>query len=234
MKTPVLSEKIVRDLEGTILDGQLKAGDRLPTEYELTERYATSRPVVREAIRELKACGLVVSKRGSGCYVAEKAWEAPLRVSMERYGMLRGDSMAYDDLLDLRMVLEVHCIRRLVKPEAGKARAKLAAKLAAMEVVKNDLIAFGKADLAFHFEIVNGAGNMLFTTIYEGLLPGLGQRFARTTYTNLDLAEHTLVDHRAINQAVQARDEEGAVKHLIDHINWSRVHMHEICDPIAL
>lgn len=97
-----------------------------------------------------------------------------------------------------------------------------------MEQARHDLRAFGSADLAFHFKIVKGAGNDLFVTIYRGLIPSLGERCARTTYTNVELTKHTLVDHRALNAAVQTLDEEAAVRRRSEHINWSRMHMHEI------
>lgn len=232
--TPSLSERIVRDLEKTILGGQLRAGDQLPTENVLTQKYDTSRPIVREALRELKARGLAISRRGSGCFVAENAWENPLRLSLERYGALRGESEAFDELLDLRLVVETHCIRKLTLPNATKARERLVERLERMEKVKDDLRAFGSADLAFHFEIVKAADNELFATIYRGLIPSLGERFARATYTDTELTEHTLADHRAITAAVQAQDEEMAVKRLGKHINWARLHMHEILFPVQL
>ncbi len=217
-----------------ILSGQTRPGDRLPTEKELTLRYETSRPIVREAIRELKARGLAISQRGSGCYVAENAWENPLRLSLERYGALRGESQAYDELLDLRLVVETHCIRRMTQPAAADARTRLAERLDRMEKVKGDLRAFGSADLAFHFEIVKCGGNDLFVTIYRGLIPNLGEKFARATYTDMELTERTLADHRNINAAVQAMDEEVAVRYLSEHINWARVHMHQIFIPLQL
>lgn len=231
---PSLSERIVRDLEKAILSGEYAAGSQLPTENELTFRYATSRPIVREAVRELKARGLAVSRRGSGCFVLENAWEDPLRMSLERYGTLRGEARAYDELLDLRLVVEAWCVRTLTKPEAEKGRLRLAARMRKMIEVRRDLRAFGSADLAFHFEIVQGSGNELFTTIYQGLIPGLGERFARSTYIDLELIDHTLRDHAAINEAVQKLDQDEAVRRLTEHINWSRAHMHEVLEIGAL
>lgn len=123
---PSLSERIVRDLENAILGGAYGAGSQLPTKSELTGRYATCRLIVREAVRELKTRGLAASRRGSGCYVAENAWEDPLQMSLERYGTLRGEAKAYDELLDLRLVVEVCCMRASTRPTAADARVRLA------------------------------------------------------------------------------------------------------------
>jgi GntR family transcriptional regulator len=65
-------EDIVKELRASILDGQLDAGDRLPSENELAERYGTSRPTVRRAIALLKAEGLVSTAQGRGVFVRSK------------------------------------------------------------------------------------------------------------------------------------------------------------------
>lgn len=62
-------EDIATDIQGSILDGSLKAGDRLPTVVELCDLYGVSKITVRKAIDILAEQGLVSSRRGSGTYV---------------------------------------------------------------------------------------------------------------------------------------------------------------------
>jgi GntR family transcriptional regulator len=63
---------VVAALRASILDGRVDAGERLPSENELAERYGTSRPTVRRAIALLKAEGLVVTEQGRGAFVRPK------------------------------------------------------------------------------------------------------------------------------------------------------------------
>src|SRR5579859_2983428 len=63
-----IAEKIAELITAT----DLKAGDRLPTEHELSEQLGVSRTVVREAVKVLVTTGLVYTRRGSGLYVANK------------------------------------------------------------------------------------------------------------------------------------------------------------------
>jgi GntR family transcriptional regulator len=65
-------QDIVDELRASILDGRLDAGERLPSENELAERYGTSRPTVRRAIALLKAEGLVNTEQGRGAFVRPK------------------------------------------------------------------------------------------------------------------------------------------------------------------
>jgi GntR family transcriptional regulator len=65
-------EDIVDELRGSILDGRLGSGERLPSENELSRRYGTSRPTVRRALALLKAEGLVTTEQGRGVFVRSK------------------------------------------------------------------------------------------------------------------------------------------------------------------
>ena len=72
---PVQQEKlsygVIRQIEGLILRGILRPGERLPAERELSERMNVSRPSLREALANLQDRGLLSSKAGAGVYVAD-------------------------------------------------------------------------------------------------------------------------------------------------------------------
>ena len=63
-----LSEEVCVDLQRRIARGEIKPGDRLPTEKALGEAFGVSRAVVREAIARLKADGLIETRQGSGAF----------------------------------------------------------------------------------------------------------------------------------------------------------------------
>jgi GntR family transcriptional regulator len=71
-REPFPYERIVDELRSEILDGRRAAGERLPSEYEMADRYGTSRPTVRRAVARLKAEGLVVTSQGRGAFVRPK------------------------------------------------------------------------------------------------------------------------------------------------------------------
>lgn len=62
--TPSLSERIAAELRDEILRGRYRAGDRLPSERELAERFATHRGTVREALKRLEQLGIAEIHRG--------------------------------------------------------------------------------------------------------------------------------------------------------------------------
>src|SRR5262245_65754396 len=82
-----LSEQVRNILEEAILERDFGVSDRLPNEAELSERFGVSRTVVREAIQNLKAEGLIESRVGSGHYVASYSPER-IGLTFERFGKL--------------------------------------------------------------------------------------------------------------------------------------------------
>src|SRR5437868_10101155 len=80
MYTPIQSskvyEQIVEQIEKLILSGELRNGDRLPTERELTEQFQASRTSVREAMKTLALKGLVEMHPGRGTVVIDGAHKA--------------------------------------------------------------------------------------------------------------------------------------------------------------
>lgn len=69
-RTPIW-RSIYETLKAEVVDGSFKAGDKLPTEKELSERFEVNRHTVRRALAELSLAGIITVRRGSGAYVSE-------------------------------------------------------------------------------------------------------------------------------------------------------------------
>jgi GntR family transcriptional repressor for pyruvate dehydrogenase complex len=65
----VLFEQVASQLEGLILTGKIEVGAKLPPEGVLASQFGVSRPVVREALAQLRERGLTETVNGSGTYV---------------------------------------------------------------------------------------------------------------------------------------------------------------------
>ena len=87
--TPRAYEAVAHELLVLILGGHLAVGDRLPSERQLASRFGVSRPTVREALGVLESRGLVVTRKGSGTFVAGR--EATDRRPTGRTRQRRGD-----------------------------------------------------------------------------------------------------------------------------------------------
>lgn len=92
------SDGLVFRLEELILDGILRDGDKLPGERELAQRFDVSRPILREALKELEIRGLLVSRHGGGTYVADivgQVFSKPLSALITRHRRATRDYLEY-------------------------------------------------------------------------------------------------------------------------------------------
>lgn len=84
-----LAIQLVTAVTEQIRSGQLKAGDKLPTEAAIMKDFGVSRTVVREAISRLQASGRVDTRHGVGTFVLPKSEHPSFRIDAEHMGTLR-------------------------------------------------------------------------------------------------------------------------------------------------
>ncbi|MEU5841172.1 GntR family transcriptional regulator [Rhodococcus sp. NPDC047139] len=157
VRVPKAGELIAADLRRQIITGKLEAGEPLPNEATLMERFGVSRPTLREAFRILESEGIITVLRGAhgGARV-----QAPDRSTMARYtGLLlqyRGVPLA--DVYRARTEIEVAAVG-LLAAEAGDCVDRLAAVVERGEEVLDDPHAFAKYDVEVHRTIMELGGN---------------------------------------------------------------------------
>ena len=67
-----ISEIIVMRITDALISGELKPGDKIPTEVEFSEKLGVSRNAVREALKVLVAFGVLEIRRSEGTFVVEE------------------------------------------------------------------------------------------------------------------------------------------------------------------
>ncbi|MET3932116.1 FadR/GntR family transcriptional regulator [Arthrobacter sp. OAP107] len=148
-------------VESAILSGELKPGDRLPSERELVEQYGVSRPTVREALRLLESNHLVKSRLGDRRGpVVLPASSHSLQKSLTR--LTSGHIVGFASLLQFRMMIESAAVvlaatnrseSELLELERANARMR-----ASIELGYED---FSAADFDFHRIVARASGNPL-------------------------------------------------------------------------
>lgn len=167
-----LSDTVARQLEQRILDGALKAGDRLPAERELSLELGVSRPCLREAIQKLASKGLLYSRQGGGTFVADQLNNALADPWAE---MLASHPALNDDLLEFRAVLECQSAEwaALRATPADLHQLDQCLKSAAAAVATLSAEAVAEADQAFHQALAEAAHNAFaahMMSVVQGLL----------------------------------------------------------------
>ena len=212
-----LSDRLAVLLGDQIESGALQPGDRLPTEQQIATAHGVSRTVVREAVHQLKSRQLVVSRQGSGVFVAPTPVNRPLAFDPTVLGSVQ----AVVHVVELRRVIESE-MAALAADRATRAQiATMRRALNAIDVAAaagHDGVA---EDLAFHRSIGEATGNPQFPLLLGFLEQYLreGMRITRGNEARrLDFMEAVRLEHRAIVDAIAARDAVQARRRAREHL----------------
>jgi DNA-binding FadR family transcriptional regulator len=212
-----LKERVLRQLTRLIDEGVLGPGDQLPSERELSEELQVSRGTVREAVQFLQALGLLEIRHGSGTFVRVAGDPGSLRDEWRDWTIRHAARI--HDLLEIRKGLEPFAAE-LAAQRAGES--DLAAMEEALEQMQAaidspDIPALIQADVAFHHAQCAAAGNAALSEFADAL----GEQLLRERATIWNLPgrpERSLREHRAICDAIRARDLAGARKSSLSHL----------------
>jgi GntR family transcriptional regulator, transcriptional repressor for pyruvate dehydrogenase complex len=212
-----LKERVIRQLTRLIEDGALQPGDRLPSERELSEELQVSRGTVREAVQFLQTLGLLEIRHGSGTFVRLTGDGSDLRDEWRQW-TIRHASRVHD-LLEIRTALEPLAAELAAQRAGADELGAMEDALALMEpaVDAPDVAALVQADIAFHQALSAASGNAALSEFSDALGEQLIQE--RGAIWNLPgRPERSLTEHRAIYDAVRARDTEAARQAVLDHL----------------
>ena len=152
-----LAEQVMVRLSADIHSGRLGPGARLPTEQALTSALGVSRTVVREAVAALRADGLVVTRRGSGAYVADPT-AGPFRIAA-RLKTSIGDVL---EIMELRLAVEVEAAALAAERASRRQVAEIRTAWRAIDRALKRGEGAVAEDFAFHRAIAEATGNRQF------------------------------------------------------------------------
>jgi GntR family transcriptional regulator, transcriptional repressor for pyruvate dehydrogenase complex len=209
--------KVFAFIRDRLLSGELKVGDRLLSERELSLALGVSRPMLREALRALAVLGLLDIQHGRGAFVREADMTA-LGDVLTFCLAQRPD--AVEDVMQARIAIECQAIRLACQRISEKELQELDARLDAIPTSLNDPEAGGEADYAFHLAIVRASGSPTLLAIYDSIAPLLHRSHIdrrRSTANSPEITSHLPSAHRAIVLSLARGDPDDAERVLREH-----------------
>lgn len=217
-----LSSQIADQLQEAILDGTLKADDRLPTEEELSKRYQVSRPTIREALKRLAAKNLVRSKRGpTGGTFVTKPSVSQLSDSLTSAATMLVSLKEVDlnEINAARLELETTCCRLAA---AERTEDQLTALATELERQRDDQITaedFCASDVRFHRIIADASGNRMLSFVMYAVIEALQPLSNMISYRFRERAV-ILDQHSRLLDALRDRDADTACAVLSEQIEY--------------
>ena len=178
-----LKEACVRKLEGFILSGELKIGERLPAERALAQRLGLSRPVLHEALVDLAGKGLVVIEPRRGARIADFRTSGSLALLPSLLAYQEGalDPVFMNSLMEMRLVLEMETARLAAERRTPEQLERLQAHLRREAAADwSDAQTLTALDFEFHLLVAIASNNVLYPMIlnsFEKVYTNLTGRF---------------------------------------------------------
>jgi GntR family transcriptional regulator, transcriptional repressor for pyruvate dehydrogenase complex len=212
-------ERIAEQIEQRILSGELRSGDRLPTERELGEQFQASRTAVREAMKTLAQKGLVNMRPGRGTIVIDATSQA----MQHSLGLMMkvGQEFNLEHLNEVRRILEPEIAVLAAKRATESEVVALQAAVEIMDLNLQNADAFIAADNDFHRALAKATQNMLILALVDSIVSLLSEQ-RKLIFTIDGGPERGQVHHKQLLHAIISHDADAAYNAMIAHLRQVR------------
>lgn len=220
-----LSDKVYEGVLAMIVEGEIQVGAKLPTEHKLSERFGVSRPVLRQALKQLKEDGVIVSRQGSGSYVQRRPEGAVLDFAPV------GSIADIQRTFEFRAAVEGEATYIAAQRRTDKDIARLKASLDELDRCVRDGELGVDADEQFHVAVCLAADNQYFvaarTSMKSNILTGMNLTRNLSLTKPQERLELVQKEHYAIFDAIVAQDAEVARRAMRTHLENARKRVFE-------
>ena len=203
---------VVSQLRNMILDGHYSHEERLPAERNLAEEFEVSRGTIRTALQNLEEQNLVTRKVGSGTYVTHRELSNQHDISSITSPI---------EMVEVRIAIEPQMVRLAITNASHRDLEELRKALRQCEECGGDAEKFAQADTAFHMALAQCSKNKLMYWVYERIseVRRYSQwRMMKTKLLTPDRINYYNRQHRALYEAIAARDATDAIGVIKEHL----------------
>ena len=211
-----LAQRAAEGILDYIRTNDMKPGDRLPTEQELTQLLEVGRGTVREAVQSLASRNILEVRQGAGTFLSDKngIMEDPLGLSLEP----ESQKMALD-MMDVRLMIEPEIAFKAALHATPEQVQPLLDQCSRVEKLIKANKPYREEDALFHKLIGECTGNL----VVSRLVPLV----TSSVVLNVDVTrdryrDQTVICHRQVAQAVARHDPETARRAMIMHLHILR------------
>lgn len=224
------ADAVVLQIEELILHGVLRPGDRMPGERSLSKNLNVSRPVLRDALQDLEARGLLVTRQGEGTQIADVVgtlFRAPVVELIQKHPQATGDYVEFRKEVE-GMAAGFAAIRAT---DADRERLSDIVTQMRAAHAEDDFSLEANIDVDFHQAVGECAHNIILLhslrACYRLLEQGVFFNRSRL-YSHAGSRNALLEQHLAIYDGIMARDSEAASHAAMAHMDFVSSVTHEV------
>jgi GntR family transcriptional regulator, transcriptional repressor for pyruvate dehydrogenase complex len=223
-----ISEQVSGRILAMLRSGNLKAGDKLPTEAQMGRAFGISRPPLREALKALTLMGVLESRQGGRYTVTDLS---PSRLVTPFNLMLSVSDHDIRVQSEARAVVELELVRFCTERADDAHCARILALARDGHAFHDDPVGFRLLDVEYHQAINHGAQSPLLSAISDGLY-NVALDARRRASATPGVIQISVAQHCRVAEAIIARDAPAAVaayREHLDHVRDTTIHaLHEL------
>lgn len=214
IKSTKIYEMVMEQIKEIVKKGELKSGDKLPSERELSEKLEVSRASIREALKVLQILGLIETKHGDGNFINNN-FENSLLEPLSIVFLLFGSKSS--DVLEFRKILEPVAAALAAKNITTEQITELK-EIAEQLNDTSDVEICASLDKKFHYKIAQASGNQLISTVMFSI-SSLIEKYIENSKIHTVNKELVKIHHEEICRALEMHDTAAVTDSVKEHLN---------------
>jgi len=206
---------IIDQIRELIVSGELKPGDKLPSERKLSEAFNIGRTHVRDAISKLEFYGILKTLPQSGTIVAGIGMTALEGLITD---VLKLENPDFASLVETRVILEIASAKLAAEKRSEQDLEELQTALDKY----NEKISLGEEatgeDMMFHLKIAEASKNKVLKSLMLIIIPDILASFAKYKVCSNDRLKKRYDEHKLLFDAIKVKDSEMASTLMHNHL----------------
>ncbi|MER9303975.1 FadR/GntR family transcriptional regulator [Mesorhizobium sp. M0496] len=228
-----LADGVSDAIAAALVDGRIAPGEALPTEGEIAREFGVSKPIAREALRQLTSAGLVFTQQGKVARAKALSGEPMERIYAYA---VRSSLKRLQEANEMRRVIETGIARLAAERRDPEGIETMRRALADMQNGLGKPRDFTEADILFHLGLAMATGNAMIRIQMEGLRSvqrEVSELFSRRSNRSEADWRATIERHGNILKAIAAGDADLADKRIREHFDAADIASFEVVDKLG-
>lgn len=210
------SELVMKEILSSITRGELKPGDKLPPERELTKMFGVGRSTIREATSALVLVGCLEVIQGRGTFL-RKDFQPDSPFTIELSDIQAAASII--DLVEVREILECNSVKLAARRADAENIRRIQKAISDMKEAVDDTKRFSQHDFDFHIALAESTGNEMIHEMMKRILEKVYKQYEYFRPKALFEVDKAILTAEQIVSSVVKGEEEKAAGFMRDHLN---------------
>ena len=220
-------EIIINEIVQHVKSGELKPGDKLPTEREMSLMFGVGRSSIREAIKGLVLSGYLESAQGKGPFIRKDIPVNDLNLTNFQNALAAEQII---ELMELREILECNAVKLAAERARSEDIRQIYEALERMQACKADIKKFYDPDFDFHVAIAEATHNEMICEMMKRIVKKSHEYYEKFMPDRLCPPEQAILTAKQIVSCIENGEAEKASQYMKTHLGLVKIELRRVVD----